>query len=106
MAAGMRKIVLDTNCLLSSLSRRGKYFNVWRGMQEGKFTLCVSTDILEEYQEIIEQKTTAVIASNVIQTLLNLPNVEFITPYYHFRWVLLIRFGRFVRYFQNQSGRI
>ena len=49
----MRRIILDTNCLISSLSRRGKYFNVWRGLQDGKFTLCVSTDILDEYQEII-----------------------------------------------------
>ena len=44
------RIVLDTNCLLASLSKRGAYFNVWRGLQEGKYTLCVSNEILEEYE--------------------------------------------------------
>ena len=50
------RIVLDTNCLLASLSKRGAYFNVWRGLQEGKYTLCVSNEVLEEYEEIIGQK--------------------------------------------------
>ena len=78
------KIVLDTNCLLASLSRRGAYFNVWRGLQEGKYTLCVSNEILEEYEEIIAQKTSSVIASNVVQTLLNAPSVELIDAFFRF----------------------
>lgn len=78
------RIVLDTNCLLASLSRRGAYFNVWKGLQEGKYTLCVSNEILEEYEEIIAQKTNSVIASNVVQTLLNAPSVELIDAFFRF----------------------
>lgn len=78
------RIVLDTNCLLASLSRRGAYFNIWRGLQEGKYTLCVSNEILEEYEEIIAQKTNSVIASNVVQTLLNAPSVELIDAFFRF----------------------
>ena len=78
------RIVLDTNCLLASLSRRGAYFNVWRGLQTGKYTLCVSNEILEEYEEIIAQKTNSVIASNVVQTLLNAPSVELIDAFFKF----------------------
>lgn len=78
------RIVLDTNCLLASLSRRGAYFNVWRGLQAGKYTLCVSNEILEEYEEIIAQKTNSVIASNVVQTLLNAPSVELIDAFFRF----------------------
>ena len=78
------RIVLDTNCLLASLSRRGAYFNVWKGLQEGKYTLCVSNEILEEYEEIIAQKTNSVIASNVVQTLLNAPSVELIDAFFSF----------------------
>jgi putative PIN family toxin of toxin-antitoxin system len=81
------RIVLDTNCLLASLSKRGAYFNVWRGLQEGKYTLCVSNEILEEYEEIIAQKTTPVIASNVIQTLLNAPSVELIDAFFRFELI-------------------
>lgn len=53
------KIVLDTNCLLASLSKKGNYFKIWRGLQEGKYTLCVSNEILEEYEEIIADKTVS-----------------------------------------------
>ena len=81
------RIVLDTNCLLASLSKRGAYFNVWRGLQEGKYTLCVSNEILEEYEEIIAQKATPVIASNVVQTLLNAPSVELIDAFFRFELI-------------------
>lgn len=81
------RIVLDTNCLLASLSKRGAFYNVWRGLQEGKYTLCVSNEILEEYEEIIAQKTTSVIASNVIQTLLNAPSVELIDAFFRFELI-------------------
>lgn len=71
------KIVLDTNCLIASLSKRGKYYTVWKGLQEGKYILCVSNEILDEYQEIIERKTNAYIAENVIQFLINCKFVEY-----------------------------
>lgn len=81
------RIVLDTNCLLASLSKRGAYFNVWKGLQQGKYTLCVSNEILEEYEEILTQSTNSVIASNVVQTLLNAPTVELIEPFYRFNLI-------------------
>ncbi len=81
------RIVLDTNCLLASLSRRGAYFNVWKSLQQGKYTLCVSNEILEEYEEILTQSTNSVIASNVVQTLLNAPTVELIEPFYRFNLI-------------------
>ena len=77
-----RKIVLDTNCLIASLSRRGQYYPVWKGLQAGKYILCVSTDILEEYAEIITQKTSAGVATNVIHLLLESEYVELVNPYF------------------------
>ena len=83
----MINIVLDTNCLISSISKRGNYFNVWRGLHSGKYILYVSNEILEEYEEIISLKTNALIASNVIQALLNSPYVSLIDPHYHFHLI-------------------
>ena len=83
----MTRVVLDTNCLIASLSRTSKSYSVWRGLYEGRYVLCVSNEILEEYQEIIAQKTNSRIAENVIQFLLNSEFVEFITPYYHFELI-------------------
>lgn len=71
----MINIVLDTNCLISSISKRGNYFNVWRGLHSGKYILYVSNEILEEYEEM-SMKINALIASNVIQALLNSPYVS------------------------------
>ena len=56
-------------------------------MQQGKYILCVSNDILEEYEEILSLKTNAAIASNVIQVLINSPFVEFINTYFHFHLI-------------------
>lgn len=81
------RIVLDTNCLLASLSRHGKYYPVWNGLQTGKYVLCLSNDILEEYEEIIGHKTTPEVARNVVGLLLKSKNVEFVTPY--FKWRLI-----------------
>ena len=83
----INRIVLDTNCLIAILSRKGNYFPVWQGLHQGKCTLCVSNDILEEYEEILSQKTNATIASNVIQAIINSPFVEFIDTYFHFHLI-------------------
>ena len=78
----MRKIVLDTNCLLMSLPKISPYRMIWDDFLEGKLIMCVTNEIVEEYLEIIEQKTTAEIASNVVSIILSKKNVEFVTPYY------------------------
>ena len=83
----IRKIVLDTNCLIASLSRHSEYYPVWSKFQSGDYILWVSNDILEEYQEIIEQKTSSIVAKNVIDLLLKSKNVEYITPHFKFRLI-------------------
>jgi len=55
-----KKIVLDTNCLLVSISKYGEAYPVWRGFLDGRYTLCVSTEILEEYEEIIACMATPI----------------------------------------------
>lgn len=80
----MKRIVLDTNCLLMSIPKNSPYRIVWDAFLNGEFILCLSNDIIEEYQEILANKTTASIANNVISTILNQHNVELINPYYRF----------------------
>lgn len=83
----MKRIVLDTNCLIASLSRTSRSYSVWRGLHEGRYILCISNEILMEYQELIGQKTTPAIAENVVQYLTNSDFVEFVTPYYRFEMI-------------------
>ena len=82
-----KKIVLDTNGLISSLSRRGQFYPIWRSFQQRSYTLCISNEILDEYIEIISQKMTPEIAENVADLLLKSKNVELIYP--QFRWNLI-----------------
>lgn len=63
------RVVLDTNSLLSSLARRGSAYPVWKGFQEGRYILCVTTEILEEYEEVIARKTTPTVAENVLKEI-------------------------------------
>lgn len=81
------KVVLDTNCLLMSLSRRSAYYSVWRDFVDGKYTLCITNEILSEYEEIITEKVGPEIASNVIQAILDLPNTMMVQVYFHLRLV-------------------
>ena len=83
-----KRIVLDTNCLLACISSYTENFKVWQGFQQGRFTLCVSNDILEEYQEIIARKTSATVAENVVNAIVESEYVEFIDPQFH--WGLIV----------------
>ncbi len=46
--------------------------------------LCVTTEILAEYAEIIERHMGVGASENVLGALENLPNVEFVTTYFRF----------------------
>lgn len=77
------RIVLDTNCLLACISSKSENFLVWKNFQNGCFTLCVSNDILEEYQEIIARKTNRLIAENIVNAIVESQYVDFIDPQFH-----------------------
>lgn len=81
------KIVLDTNILWVSISRHSKTHWVIQELISGTFTLCVTTDILSEYEEIIDQRLGSETAKSIMELLDNLPNIEYITKY--FRWELI-----------------
>lgn len=76
----MKRVVLDTNCLLASISSRSEFFVVWRGLHEGRYILCVSNDILAEYEEIIAAKANPVVAKHVVDALVESEYVEFVDP--------------------------
>ena len=82
-----RPVVIDTNCLIQMLSKKSPYRPIWDAFLGKRFILCVSNEILDEYQEIIEEQTTAQIAENVILLLMNSSNVNYVDP--HFRLQLI-----------------
>ena len=80
----MKKVVLDTNVLLVSISSKSKLHWIFKNLLEQKFILCVTTDILAEYAEIIDIHMGSLASKNALGLIENLPNVEFVTNYYKF----------------------
>ena len=82
------KIVLDTNCLLVSIPKEGAYRWLFDALIKRKFILVISNEILEEYEEKIQDfYGSSTLAKNVIKTILNLENKELIQVYYN--WNLI-----------------
>lgn len=81
------RIVLDTNCLLAIIPRVSPYRAVFDAYRSGHFELAVSTEILEEYAEVLEQKMTAAIANNVLELIDKQSNTVRSEIYY--RWTAI-----------------
>ena len=80
----MRYIVLDTNCLLQALPSNSPYHKIWTEILDGNISLCVNTDILEEYEEVIARKATPEIAQNIVEAIVNLTTTVMQNTYVHF----------------------
>lgn len=83
----MNPVVIDTNCLLQIIARKSPYRPIWDAFLAGRFDLCVSNEILDEYQEILEEQITPTVAENIVLLILNQRNVQLIDP--HFRMGLI-----------------
>ena len=76
----MNPVVIDTNCLLQIIARKSPYRPIWDAFLAGRYTLCASNEILDEYQEILEQQISLTVAENVVMLILNQENVQLVDP--------------------------
>ena len=81
------RIVLDTNILWISIPPSSPSNWLVRDLLNRKYTLCVTTDILEEYEEIIEKFLGVKTSQNFMEFFDALPNIEKVTK--HIRWQLI-----------------
>jgi putative PIN family toxin of toxin-antitoxin system len=81
------KVVLDTNVLLVAISPKSRNRWLFDALINGEYTLCLTTDILDEYAEIIEREMGAEVAEMTLDLLLMLPNIQLIHKY--FFWQLI-----------------
>ena len=80
----MRHIVLDTNCLLQSLPSKSPYHKIWTDVMTGEISLCVNTDILEEYEEKLCEYSSQEVAHNVVEAIAALTTTTMQNTYVHF----------------------
>ncbi|MDO8365592.1 MAG: putative toxin-antitoxin system toxin component, PIN family [Saprospiraceae bacterium] len=76
------KVVLDTNVLFAAISTPATYRPIIQAFWEGVYQLCVTTDILDEYIEILQQRFQPGVAENIMEMILGSPETNFISNYY------------------------
>ncbi len=81
------KVVIDTNVLLVSISPRSESNWLWQALLNEQFEVCVTTEILAEYAEIIGRKMGEEAADLALDILTDLPNTHFIHKY--FNWHII-----------------
>ena len=112
-----RLVVLDTNCLVQSLPAKSPYHKIWEDFLQGKFMLCVSNEILNEYEEIIERYSSASVARNVISAIVHSPYTLYKEASFKFNLIeadpddnkfadCAISYTGHFPFSQNKSGRL
>ncbi|MBK9509660.1 MAG: putative toxin-antitoxin system toxin component, PIN family [Cytophagaceae bacterium] len=78
----MLRIVLDTNVLVASISQKSPFYWVWEAFVHGKYQLCITTEILDEYAEIIERYFSVLDEENTLNQIMLSQNIIQIVRYY------------------------
>lgn len=81
------RIVLDTNVLLISIPGKSPYRSIFDAIIKGEIEVVVTSEILNEYFEIISQKANEIVANNVVEMLLSNSAVFKVNTF--FKWQLM-----------------
>ena len=81
------KIVLDTNCFLSCIGKLSPYRNVFDAFLNQDYTLCVSTEILLEYEEKFDSFWGEEVTHNLLGTIITAENTALYNVFYFFHLV-------------------
>ena len=81
------RVVIDTNVLLVSISRKSHHHPIFRAIVAGTIELCISNSILEEYQEKIAEHWSVSMSDNIGEVLVKSPFVKQFDP--RFKWTLI-----------------
>ena len=83
----MARLVLDTNSLIQCIARRSPYHDLWLSFLDGRNDLCVTTEILDEYAEILERVASPKFAELALDVITNNPYTIFTHPFYNFHLI-------------------
>ena len=81
------KVVLDTNCFISCIGKQSPYRKVFDDFLDKKYTLCVSTEILFEYEEKFAEFWGEHVTRNLLGVLLTAENTLLQDVFYNFHLV-------------------
>lgn len=81
------KVVVDTNCLLSSIPPKSEHYWLYRAFENEVFDWIISNEILSEYEEKIAERYSEHTSELVLSILCVAPNTIFAEPFYN--WQLI-----------------
>jgi uncharacterized protein len=81
------KVVIDTNILIAIIPKKSPFRWIFDCLIEGDLVLCVSSEILLEYREILERKNGVAVAENVINFIVASPFTQKTEIYYNFHLI-------------------
>ena len=81
------RVVIDTNVLVAIIGRRSPYRWIFDGIIRGDIHLCVSTEIVLEYYEILALKNGPEVAENVVNLITTSPFTAKTEIFYNFRLI-------------------
>lgn len=71
-----------------SLPSKSPYHQIWTEFLNGNLEICVSPEILLEYEEIVSQKISSRMATILMEALTNRPNLVRTTPTWRFNLIM------------------
>ncbi len=83
----MRVIVLDTNCLIQILPKKASHRWLFDEIQDNTIELAVTTEILLEYEEVIDMIFSSGVGNDLVELLLSLDSTRLVEPSY--RWTMV-----------------
>jgi putative PIN family toxin of toxin-antitoxin system len=81
------RVVLDTNVLLAALPRSSDSHRIFLELVRGTYELCLTSDILNEYEEVFQRKANPEVAVLALDVLDILPNLLQVNKYYFWRLI-------------------
>jgi putative PIN family toxin of toxin-antitoxin system len=82
------KVILDTNIVVTMIFPNSKNYWIWKALQYQQLDLYVTTDILDEYEEIIIRRYgEPFLADLFLNALQTLPNLHYVHKF--FFWQLI-----------------
>ena len=70
-----------------AVSAKNEYYKIWQSFLEGKYNLCISNGIIEEYLEVISKNIHPKFAEMIVYAILSSQNVIRVDPTFAFMFI-------------------
>lgn len=70
-----------------AISAQNEYYQVWQDFLDGKYTMCITNEIIEEYSEVLARNISPLISEFIISAIINRRNVKKIYPSFAFHLI-------------------